>query len=297
MKPLLLTFLFVFVVKTTVFAQEEYPTDYKIEYELAFKIDSLNLELIDTEKMVLFAGPGFGVFVNGIRSDADERLEKLKQKYGFEVQVKVSAQSNKGQDLNKMIFTNYQNGVVKVLQEISEKDYVYIEPAKMDAWEIGEETKEFMGYTVQKATMAFAGRQYEAWFTIEVPISDGPYVFRGLPGLIVEIYDTQKHYHFKMLALEKLDVPKIWTLPNAEELSKDKINDIQKRLNNNALSGSDYAYMMGKVPGVSGSFSTFNGQIGDLDISDQSGQKITKEDLKKMFKSIIESRNNPIELE
>lgn len=297
MKSLLLSFLFLFLVKTSVFAQEDYPTDYKIQYELTFKIDSLNMERTDTEKMYLFAGSNYGVFMNQARAMKDEQMEKLQQKYGSNVQVKFGVNNNKSQDLNKVIFTNYQTGQVKVLQEISDKDYVYVEPATMDTWEIGEETKEFMGYTVQKAMIDFAGRHYEAWFTMEVPISDGPYLFRGLPGLIVEIYDTQNHYHFKMLALEKLETPKIWTLPKADESSKDKIKDIQKRLNNNALSGSDYAYMMGKTPGVSGSFSVTDGQAAVMDLTDKSGQKITKEDLKRMFKSELESQNNPIELE
>src|SRR5699024_12684561 len=107
------------------------------------------------------------------------------------------------------------------------------------------EYREFMGQSGKKARFVFAGRADEAWFTMEVPIADGPYVFRGLPGLIVEIYDTQDHYHFTMLAIEKLEEPKVWNLPKAKESSKEEINQIQKRLNDNALNGSDYGYMMG----------------------------------------------------
>ena len=38
-----------------------------------------------------------------------------------------------------------------------------------------EDSKEFMNYTVHKATTTYAGRDYEAWFT-EIPINDGPYI-------------------------------------------------------------------------------------------------------------------------
>lgn len=297
MKPLILSVLVLCLMKTNVLAQEEYPTEYKVHYEMTFSIDSLNIDKKDSENMFLFASSEYGVFVNQARAMKDEQIEKLRQKYGSNVEVKFAVNNNKGQDLNKMVFTNHQSGEVKVLQNLGDKDYVYFESAKMDAWEIGEETKEFMGYTVQKATIDFAGRRYEAWFTMEIPISDGPYVFRGLPGLIVEIYDTQDHYHFTMLALEKLEEPKVWNLPKAEESSKDKINQVRKRLNSNALSGSDYAYMMGKTPGVQGSFSVTDGQAAVMDLTNKSGQKISKEDLKRMFRSNLENQNNPIELE
>lgn len=47
-----------------------------------------------------------------------------------------------------------------------------------------------------------------AWFTHEIPISDGPYKFNGLPGLILEISDTENHYNFTLKGVEKLK-PKI----------------------------------------------------------------------------------------
>lgn len=296
MKPFILSFIFLFSVITKVIAQEEYATDYKVHYELVFHIDSLNLDQKDTSNLYLFTNPEFGVFVNQSRVEADERLEKIRQRLGANVQVKISTNSNKSQDLNKVVFTNHQNGEVRVLQNLGDIDYIYVEPAKMDAWEISEDTKEFMGYTVQKATIDFAGRSYEAWFTMEIPIPNGPYVFHGLPGLIVEIYDTQDHYHFTMLGLEKLEAPKVWKFPKAEQVSKDKVNEIQKRLNDNALNGSDYQYMMTKTPGVSGSIAVSDGQAATMDLKNKSGQKISKEDLKRMFKSNLENQNNPIEL-
>jgi len=59
----------------------------------------------------------------------------------------------------------------------------------------------------QKATTSFAGRQYIAWFTPEIPVPDGPYKFNGLPGLIIEIADLKDHYHFKLTGFEILKEP------------------------------------------------------------------------------------------
>jgi len=69
-------------------------------------------------------------------------------------------------------------------------------------WQIHSDKKIIAGYSCQKATGKFRGREYEAWFTFDIPVSDGPYKFTGLPGLILEIYDSQNHYHFKCTGIK-----------------------------------------------------------------------------------------------
>lgn len=41
------------------------------------------------------------------------------------------------------------------------------------------------------------------WFAPEIPISDGPWKFHGLPGLVLEAYDVQHHYEFAFLGMRK----------------------------------------------------------------------------------------------
>ena len=56
--------------------------------------------------------------------------------------------------------------------------------------------KEIGGFTCEKATGHFRGRDYEAWFTSEIAITSGPFKFGGLPGLILEVYSTDKKIQF-----------------------------------------------------------------------------------------------------
>ena len=85
--------------------------------------------------------------------------------------------------------------------------YLYQDSDMPINWNITEEVKEIGQYTVQKGTTNFGGRNFEAWFTLEVPIVDGPYVFGGLPGLIIELYDTNKDYHFNLASITSLKEP------------------------------------------------------------------------------------------
>ena len=53
-------------------------------------------------------------------------------------------------------------------------------------WKISEETKTMQDMVLQKAECDFRGRHYIAWFNPKIPIPDGPWKLRGLPGLILE---------------------------------------------------------------------------------------------------------------
>lgn len=78
----------------------------------------------------------------------------------------------------------------------------------MDAyssWIIGSETATIMGYPCQKATGRIGGRNYTAWFTVEIPISDGPWKFSGLPGMILKVEDDGQHFCYEAIGLEQYD--------------------------------------------------------------------------------------------
>ena len=60
-----------------------------------------------------------------------------------------------------------------------------------------------LGYTCHKATTRFRGRDYVAWYTEEIPLSYGPYKFRGLPGLITCIYDKDRDHVFTLQGFER----------------------------------------------------------------------------------------------
>lgn len=70
-------------------------------------------------------------------------------------------------------------------------------------WKIINETKEVLGYPCRKATVTYRGRNYTAWYSDKLPLNDGPYIFRGLPGLILEIEDADQYVHFKAVGIDK----------------------------------------------------------------------------------------------
>lgn len=71
-------------------------------------------------------------------------------------------------------------------------------PSPSFQWIIEDDTKVIMGYGCRKATCHYAGRDYTAWYTDAIALSEGPYIFRGLPGLILDIRSDDGEYVFKL---------------------------------------------------------------------------------------------------
>jgi GLPGLI family protein len=63
-------------------------------------------------------------------------------------------------------------------------------------WALINETKKVGNFNCLKATCHFRGRDYIAWYTLEIPVSHGPWKFQGLPGLILEVYTPNQEIYF-----------------------------------------------------------------------------------------------------
>lgn len=69
-------------------------------------------------------------------------------------------------------------------------------------WELTNDTKEYLGYKCVKAIMNYSGRQWIAWYSPAISINAGPYKFKNLPGIILELYDKDLDFVFKALSIE-----------------------------------------------------------------------------------------------
>ncbi|MCS3529194.1 GLPGLI family protein [Chryseobacterium sp. JUb7] len=71
-------------------------------------------------------------------------------------------------------------------------------------WNLSSDIQNYNGYKLQKATAVFGGRSWIAWFSNDINIKEGPYKFRGLPGLIFIIEDVDKNFIYKLVKNIKL---------------------------------------------------------------------------------------------
>lgn len=74
---------------------------------------------------------------------------------------------------------------------------------KLD-WKIVNEKQKIGDLYCQKAEVDYGGRHWTAWFAESVDLHEGPYIFNGLPGLIVKISDSQLDYDFNLMQLRNV---------------------------------------------------------------------------------------------
>jgi len=156
-------------------------------------------------------------------------------------------------------------------------------------WKLTEETQKIANFNVQKATTNFGGRKWTAWFTKEIPFSEGPYKFRGLPGLIVSLEDSQNQFSFNLIKSKKLD--KIYDTKNILEVRYgDKpLNISEKIFIQKSLEYYEDPYQEDRA----------NLKKGNTIIEIEGKQYTNPHDLLPLIKSeqeYIRKHNNPIEL-
>ncbi|ADR23491.1 hypothetical protein MATR_26550 [Marivirga tractuosa] len=196
-------FLFFTVALPTLNMKLPVQSSFKATYELIHQPDSTNNMNKDSETFLLYVNNELSQFLsynNALRDSLFLEIHEGKMSNEELVQRTLEAPRTKTKlKVNKV----YGQSKMEILQEMMTNLYKYYQPLNLMDWEIINETKSINGYSCQKATTSYAGRDYIAWFDPEIAISDGPYKFYGLPGLIISVYDTQEHYKFDLVGLEK----------------------------------------------------------------------------------------------
>ena len=105
--------------------------------------------------------------------------------------------------VNEFYYKNYPKGKLTTWAPRATV-YQIEEDYEKQAWALVDDSvKTVCGYKCHLATCSFRGRDYKAWYTTQLPYSNGPWKFNGLPGLITEVYDTKNHYHFTLVNIKK----------------------------------------------------------------------------------------------
>ncbi|HSI70624.1 MAG TPA: GLPGLI family protein [Gillisia sp.] len=186
--------------------------DYKVTYKLTFQLDSTSLEESNSEYMILYTGDNLSKFSSSAKNRENSFV--VQGNSGHTSQTALTK-------FHYEILKDSQSGNLYYTLKIPKMDdrFYYIEEMDQFVWEILPETKKIKDFEVQKATTTFAGRDYIAWFSPEIPIGEGPYKFNGLPGLILEVADTKDQWVFEFFGLEKLS-PKVSHRLNLKQFVK-----------------------------------------------------------------------------
>ncbi|MDN3694903.1 GLPGLI family protein [Chryseobacterium tructae] len=262
-------FIFIFC-----FIQYSYAQNYRAIYDFNYKLDSTK-SYSDTIEMVLDIQKEDSKFYYKklIKLDSLVRNNEIIS-FSFPIQQVIKRNRNSFENEN---FVN-----------VDDKYYYYFSTDKIN-WKIMPEVKYSNHYTLQKAEAVWSGRKWTAWFTPEIPISEGPYKFKGLPGLIIELEDSHRNFGYKLMSFNKL----------ASDYNTHNI--VETNLGNVPIKISLKKYQELVLTQYNNPFSEYNNMkegswgltIDDKEINTFEGLKSIKKD----YQLKIKRNYNPIELD
>lgn len=115
---------------------------------------------------------------------------------------------------SEQLFFDFANHDFFIQDRFLSDDYIMENEWPTINWQITTETAIISTLNCQKAVGEWRGRTYTAWFNNDLPYHVGPWKLNGLPGLIIEAYDTNKEIVFKFAGFHTIsDGPKAIEMP------------------------------------------------------------------------------------
>lgn len=254
--------------------QYSYAQNYRVVYDFNYKLDSLKQDS-DNIEMILDVQKDYTKFYYKKLIKLDSLVRSGSTiSYTFPIQQVIKRKTSSFKNEN---FVN-----------VEDKYYNY--PSMDDIkWKILPQTKFSNNYKLQKAETIWGGRKWIAWFSLEIPVSEGPYKFIGLPGLIFEVKDSKDNFNYKLVSINK-------TL-----LEYDTSNIVESNLGMKPVSVTLKQYQKLLIDNYNNPFSeyytmkegTWGLTIFDKHINSLEGLK----SIKKNYQFQIISNYNPIELD
>lgn len=122
-----------------------------------------------------------------------DSIKKIKEKYYAKVKYLFVP----------VVLKNYPQGKMTVTDDIIPDDYIYEENKADRKWVLQDGMLTVCGYVCNKAVASFGGREWTVWYAPEITISDGPWKFYGLPGLILKASDSTGTHVFEAIVIRK----------------------------------------------------------------------------------------------
>lgn len=176
----------------------------RVIYEYKYASDSTKIDSLKTEWMYLDINKTGSKYYSKSAFESDSIInESIKKQMASGMKSISVSRNRQGGEVSYEVEKTYPDYKTSLITNIGNDTYKVSEDRPIN-WKISTEKKKIGEFQTQKATTHFAGRNWIAWFTTDVPIQDGPYKFSGLPGLIVEIADEKNSHKIELKGLKKI---------------------------------------------------------------------------------------------
>ena len=222
-------------------AQNQIPCEMEITYSTTYRLKK-DVKTPPEDRQILQVGPnGLSHFSSEWAVRSAFVMDSL-MKTGLDPMTIIAERKRLGVT-NGQEYHVYKNLPKENMLTYTDKlmeEMFYEEEMPTFNWEMEEGDTTIVGFDCQKAVTDFRGRRWTAWFTTDIPVSDGPWKLCGLPGLILSAFEDDGFFSFSCIGISKgngksFDIPKTKKMTKANigkihELKDKSVNDIRGML-------------------------------------------------------------------
>ena len=175
-----------------------------VRYDATFRTYEERPEHYEDEK-ILEIGKNHSIVYGFSNTRRDEVKDSILSRGGTFSDV-LNAYDKGGYKLSKQsykVLKNFPSRGKLTYTDNNFKTFKYVENMERPSWKMLEGDTVVCEYPCQKAETLFRGRTWTAWFTPEIPISEGPWKLNGLPGLILQASDATGSFTFQCTAIRQ----------------------------------------------------------------------------------------------
>ncbi len=252
-------------------------------YEYKFISDSTNVDDVKTEMMFLDTTKDGSKYYSYTVFNSDSIMKvDLEKQLAATGSINVKSDMRKG-NVRYSVTKTYPDYKINLHCRLGMDAYNISDDRKIN-WKISSEKEKIGEWNAQKAEADFAGRHWIAWFSTEIPIQDGPYKFRGLPGLIVKVEDKTGSHKMELKGIKNISGDININVWDAKEIAinSKQFQKVIKEYENDPTKGIKQIQMGGTSIVLTG--------------KDGTSTKIAKEQEERL-KARIKKDNNRIELD
>ncbi|PID88365.1 MAG: hypothetical protein CSB06_00710 [Bacteroidia bacterium] len=209
-------------------AQNNLKVVYLEETTLSLGKNSLLLRLLGAEEKnfstpyTLWHTQGKSIY----KKSGEEEVSGFQESDGVEVEIESD-----GSEKNVHFRNHLEKKSISLLHYM-DRTFLIEEPLVAKKWTLCKKDKKISNYLCKKATLPNGKREIIAWYAPDIPVSEGPMQYFGLPGLILELHIGENTKITAQKISFPQEVPELQAPKGGKKMTREEYTAMRKKKEN-----------------------------------------------------------------
>lgn len=198
-----ITLLFAILFCCETFGQTVIDTvEYRFVYDAQYKVTERSRRLKTDEHRLEIGRTGVSKYYSYWKDQSHSILDSIFSVGGNHNDIdRIREERSLGNSsFNYYVYKNHPQKGIQSIDLQNAEYFLYTEDMGQD-WQLADGDTILLNYPCKKAITNYHGRAWEVWYTLDIPIAEGPWKLCGLPGLILRAIDSKREFIFNCIGI------------------------------------------------------------------------------------------------